>query len=161
MNNDEIENWLAFEAFAKRVFQLLLIASITIAPFVILWAFSDSLPFQDEITVYKMFCTQGRKDGKCNSIEQIANPTTYKASVEQQLVIKWTGNSAPIRYDKCAVRNARNWTCIFSDQPDLLSDVRDEMVDGQFRHISSSIWNVPSPFYDVPKWYWWWIKLNS
>ncbi len=54
---------------------------------VCLWAVSDRIPFRNEITVYKLFCTEGLKQGQCKSKEETANPTTYKIFLDQQTIV--------------------------------------------------------------------------
>ena len=66
---------------------------------------------RNQITVYKMFCTNGRVNGVCNSEEQTANPTTYKVFPDLQSVVYWIGDGPPARFTSCAVRDVSNWTC--------------------------------------------------
>lgn len=117
-------------------------------PFVGLWAFSDSLPFQEEVTTYTALCGGEFKDGKCKSKEQALSNHTYKPIVDKQMVVHWGENGVPERYDQCAVRNVRSWAC----EEAFGSAV---MIDGNYRDRSSDV------FYQVPKWYWWWLKLGA
>lgn len=138
-------------------------AAIAIAVVVVLWLFSESLPFQNEVTVYKMFCTGGLKQGKCNSKEETANPTTFKALVDQQTVIYWHGEKdPPNRLLHCAVRNARNWSCQLGNTLEDNPKIQWVMVDGEYREVVEKPFISSNEiFYQVPKWYWWWIRLSQ
>lgn len=136
------EKWLAGERFV-------LLFILFAAPFIALWAFDYSLPFSDEETVYTTICHGVRKDGDCRGKEEPLDKTTYKALADQQIVIFWGDNTSPSRLEGCAVRNTRNWSC-----PQDLG-YTSEMIDGQYKlQTASSI-------YQVPKWYWWWLKFRQ
>jgi len=137
--------------------------SFVIAAIAALWAFSDSLPFQNEVTVYKMFCTGGLKEGKCNSKEQTANPTTFKVLVDQQTVLYWHGgNDAPKRLVHCAVRNTQNWSCQLGNRLEDDPKYQWEMVDGRYRDVvQKPALSSQELFYQVPKWYWWWVRFSQ
>ncbi len=139
------------------------IVALFVLPFVALWAFGNSLPFLDEITVYDMLCTGARKDGVCKSKEETAGQTTYKVLTDQQTVIFWSGNGdAPKRLRNCAVRNAKNWSC--SDESGGKTTYVQKMIDGQY-HFSlreDSFFDASSAaFYQVPKWRWWWVRITQ
>jgi hypothetical protein len=126
---------------------------IAATPFLGLWAFSDSLPFQDEISSYIAFCPDGRKDGKCKSEEQAFDKITYKPIAESQVVIYWRDGSLTRRYADCAVRNSKNWTCKVEGKSDPTL-----MMEGSYQ---DEFLLASDRFYQVPKWYWWWLKLNA
>jgi hypothetical protein len=123
-----------------------------------LWAFSDSLPFRREVTVYLAFCPGGRTSGQCKANEEYANPTTYAANADSQNVVYWSWGTAPRRYSQCAVRNAWNWSCPLGSPADP-TPAYVQMIDGQiderFRLSKEEL------FYQVPKWYWWLLRLTS
>ena len=121
-----------------------------------LWLFSEELPFQNEITVYQMFCTgEGRKDGKCKSKEETANPITYRAFVDQQTVIYWFEHSAPTRMRNCAVRDAKNWSCQLDDR----WQTEYKMIDGALGKTSDN--PIQPIFYQASKWRWWSVWLDQ
>jgi hypothetical protein len=135
-------------------------AVLIIAAVCFLWAVSESFPFHSEITVYNLFCTDGLKQGKCDSKEETANLTTYKALVEQQTVIYWQGKKdVPHRLRRCAVRNARNWSCQFGNELEDDPTIKWQMVDGEYSEIVQMPFAMQPMFYPVSKWYWWWIWL--
>ncbi len=138
------------------------IVSLFVLQFVALWAFSESLPFRDEITVYQTFCTGARKDEVCKSKEEAADQMTYQVSTDQQTVIFWIVNGdAPERLQQCAVRNAKNWSC--RDERIKNTFVR-EMINGQYRlSIEPDIYSGASDhaYYQVPKWRWWWVRITQ
>ena len=72
-----------------------------------LWAFSESLPFRQEVTIYTAFCNGELKDGKCKSTEHTLSNHTYKPMVDKQVVVHWRDNWAPERYDQCVVRDVK------------------------------------------------------
>ena len=90
----------------KDVLTLALLAVIVIC----LWAFSESLPFTSEVTVYLGFCPTEPKTA-CPKGEEAAGYTTYRAHMESQSVIYWSKNGPPSKYEHCAVRDAKNWSC--------------------------------------------------
>ena len=116
---------------------------------------------RNEITVYKMFCTNGRVNGVCNSEEQTANPTTYKVFPDLQSVVYWIGDGPPARFTSCAVRDVSNWTCHYgkaSESP------RTEymMADGNFvENAELPMIASTTLFYPVSRWRWWIVKLSE
>src|ERR1700744_2948501 len=84
-----------------------------------------------EATVYRMFCTSGRKDdSRCGLKNELTSMTeTYKAYPEQQSVIVWIGNDAPSKLNNCAVRDALNWRCSRIDKQGVT--VEQSMASGQ------------------------------
>jgi hypothetical protein len=118
------------------------------------WLFSDGVPFQNEVTIYNAFCTKGRIDNKCNSKEETAKAVTYKAVAEQNTMVHWADGNPPTKYDNCAIRNAKNWTC-------RIEDYSYQMLDGEYSVKSSSIWFLPSPFYGISKWRWWILRIQE
>lgn len=122
-----------------------------------IWLFWESMPFAGEVTVYNGFCPKPRVNGKCAAGEETANPTTYKASAELQAVVYWSANGPPRKYEKCVVRDAKNWTCP-ALETDGTSNAEYRMIDGEFR---PSGFSFDSPFYQVPKWEYYLIKLNK
>jgi hypothetical protein len=118
-----------------------------------IWLFSGSLPFESEVTVYRMFCTGSVKNGACYSKEETSGRTSYKAIVEAQSVVYWGEDYTPASYRHCAVRNTRNWSCSDGD-PDVVH-WEHKMVDGEFSERRTP--HIPSIdlFYVVPRWKWW------
>ncbi|MHB8474259.1 MAG: hypothetical protein ACYDC8_15705 [Gammaproteobacteria bacterium] len=113
------------------------------------WVFSESFPFQSEITVYNMFCTKGLENGKCNSKEETAGRVTYKPIIEKQSVVYWIEDGAPKIVNGCAIRDAKNWSCGGA------SDIyKSSMVNGDYSE-------EPSIFYAAPKWHWWQVRLTE
>jgi hypothetical protein len=132
---------------------LVSIIFIVAIPSIGLWAFSDSLPFQDEISSYIAFCPDGRKDGKCKSEEQAFDKITHKAIAESQVVIYWRDGSLTRRYADCAVRNSKNWTCNVEGRSDPTL-----MMEGAYQ---DEFLLASDRFYQVSKWHWWWLKIDS
>lgn len=127
-----------------------------VTPFVGLWAFSDLLPFASEVTVFETICHGVRKDGDCQGKEEPLTKTTYKPMTDQQIVLAWGDDSAPVRLNNCAVRDGRNWAC------DGILGSRSQMIDGRYHRISGDWSSSPSDsVFQVTKWYWWWLKLDS
>ena len=127
---------------------------------VLIWLFSGSLPFQSEVIVYNAFCPTPRVKEKCAAGEETAYPTTYKALPDQQVVVYWSaGNGRPEKYEHCAVRDAKNWTCHY-DQADGERIYLYTMGDGDYTETVAR-GHLASNFYGVPKWNWYWIKLNQ
>ena len=128
----------------------------------LLWLFSGSLPFRSEAVVYNAFCPTPRVNEKCAAGEEVANPTTYKVLPDQQAVVYWIeSDGKPFKYEHCAVRDLKNWSC--HDDGDNGERIYEHtLIDGQYTekiapgHLDSS-----SIFYQVPKWKWHWIKLNQ
>lgn len=117
------------------------------APFMALWAFSDYLPFQDEVTVYKMYCSKPRKDGICKGKEETIGRTTFKVFPDQQVVIHWREEIRILqRYSDCVVRDSKNWSC-----------EEKGMFNGKFLRYGF----LEDDTYAVPKWRWWWVKLHE
>ena len=124
-----------------------------------LFAINNS--FQNEVTVYNMFCTEGLKEGKCTSKEGTANPTTYKVIFEQQTIIYWSGNNtAPNRLQNCAIRNTKNWSCQLSHSWESEPKIEWQMVNGQFqKKVAPQSYFLPRVFYQTSVVHWWWIWL--
>ena len=122
------------------------------------WLFTDSAPFRSEVTVYFGSCTEARQNSKCKAKEEAANPATYKAIVDQQTVVYWIGDGEPSRMTPCAVRDAKNWSCQIGNGNGLFPDAKTAMVDGAL--IKTGRGDLDEFFYQVPKWRWWWLKLN-
>ncbi len=132
------------------------IVALFVLPFVALWAFSDSLPFQDEITVYEMSCSEPIKDGICKAKEETLGRTTFKAFPNQQVVIHWSEEGVRIlqRDNDCVVRDSKNWSC----KVDGSSFIK-IMADGKFRYGYYA--DSPTAFYTVHKGYWWWVRITQ
>lgn len=96
--------------------------------------------------------------GKCLAGEETANPTTYKTSADTQTVVYWVGDGTPAKYERCAIRDVKNWSCPALETSGLLSVAEYRMIGGEFR---PSGFAFASPFYQVPKWQWYLIKLNN
>jgi hypothetical protein len=116
--------------------------------------------FSGEATVYRMFCTTGRKDdGRCGLKNELTSMTeTYKAYPDQQSVIVWIGNDAPSKLSNCAVRDALNWRCSRNDKQG--GTIEQSMAGGQ---LTETVDGNTSPslelFYQTPRWRWWLVKL--
>ena len=128
------------------VFGLVLIA--------VIWAFSEHLPFRGEVTVYYAFCAGGLKQGKCDTKEETSNTTTFKAMPEEQTVTYWYGDERPKQLQKCAVRDARNWSCQLET---MTGPTKWQMVNGEFRETPFT--QFTAPYYQVSKSYWWMLWL--
>jgi hypothetical protein len=112
-----------------------------------------------EATVYRMFCTSDRKDGRCGLKDELTSVTeTYKAYPDQQSIIVWIGNDAPAKLSNCAVRDALDWRCSRIDKKGVT--IEQSMADGQ---LSETVNGGASPgleiFYQAPRWRWWLVKL--
>jgi hypothetical protein len=154
MNNDTVEKWFALEAFAKNAF---LVVAVIGAPIGALWAFSDSLPFHQDVTVYVVSCAGNYSDKKCAK-EVPVTRVTFKAIVDQQVVVHWSSeDGVPEKVTNCAVRDTDNWSCKGSAGLDGVS----KMVDGKFNDgfVGASATGIGA-LRQVPKWYWWWVKLK-
>jgi hypothetical protein len=117
-----------------------------------LWLTFDNVLFASEIVVYQGWCPTARTEaGTCPAGEQSANSVTFKASQDTQSVVYWFKNQAPSRMTKCAVRDARNWSC------DQSEGYLSAMVDGSISETSS----LGSMFYQVPKYKWYWLWLHT
>lgn len=114
--------------------------------------------FDSEVTVYNMFCTKGRVNGACASIEETANPTTYKVLVDQQSVVYWIDHGAPVRFPYCAVRNVQNWSCKYETGNEI-PEREYTMTDGYFSETEKDGTIGGSIFYQVSGWHWWSIWL--
>jgi hypothetical protein len=116
------------------------------------WLTFDNVPFANEIVVYQGWCPKPRTDaGMCQAGEESANPVTYKASLEMQSVVYWFKDQAPSHMTNCAVRDAKNWSC---NQGEGYSNA---MVDGRLSETSK----LSQMFYQVPKYKWYWLWLNT
>ena len=122
-----------------------------------LWNWSDRLPFATEVTVYHGFCPKPRVNSVCEQGEEAANPTTYKALVDQQAIVYWTGGSAPSKLERCAIRDAHNWSCrLGTRRADDVDEIKWILNDGDFSETVDPLGvRVASIFYQVPKWRWW------
>ncbi len=116
------------------------------------WLVSDR--FWNEVTVYNMFCTNGRVQGECKSEEQTANPTTYMISADHQTVVYWTGDNSPKRFTFCAVRDVYNWSCKF-EKADETPTREYLMTDGKYHETATPPRVVSDIFYPVSRWHWW------
>ena len=129
---------------------------------VLIWLFSGALPFHSEVIVYRAFCPTELVNEKCAAGEEAASPTIYKALPDLQVVVNWIdGTGKLFKYEHCAVRDLKNWSC--HDDGDNGERIYEHtLIDGQYTekiapgHLDSS-----SIFYQVPKWKWHWIKLNQ
>ena len=121
------------------------------------WPFVERM--RNEITVYPMFCTNGRVNGVCQSEEQTANPTTYKVFPDLQSVIYWTGEGPPARFTNCAVRDVSNRSCNFSKQ----SPRREYMMaDGNYIETAEPPMIASTNlFYPVSRFRWWMVKVSE
>jgi len=114
---------------------------------------------RNEITVYPMFCTNGRVNGVCNSKEETANPTTYKVFPDLQSVVYWVGDGTPARYSNCAVRDVSNWTCHLGKEPPRSEYM---MTNGNYsEYAEAPMFTSTTLFYPVPRWRWWMVKLSE
>lgn len=153
MNNDTVEKWLALESFAKQAF---LIVAVIGTPIGVLWAFSDALPFHQDVTIYVVSCAGSYSDNNCTK-EVPVTRSTFKAIVDQQVVIHWSSeNATPVKLTGCAVRDVDNWSC--KGDAELNAS---KMIDGAFYDgvVGTSATGIGA-LRQVPKWYWWWVKLK-
>jgi len=118
-----------------------------------IFLYTDSNYWKNEVTVYSLFHYEGDK----NTIKtETSLPVTYKALFEQQRVIYWQEGSAPQSYEKCVVRDYKNWKC-FAKWSSVINDDEFIMVDGKF----STKKTIPSDDEIVPKWRWWVVRFNE
>lgn len=124
------------------------------------WYFGDR--FGNETTVYRAFCAGNRENLECKSGEETANPTTYKAIIEQQTVVYWTGDSHPYRFRFCAVRDARNWACKDEAETEIAT-VRYVMSNGDYLELVDAPLRATKGdvFYIVSKFRWWKLRLSE
>jgi len=115
-----------------------------------------------EVTVYRMFCKTNRVKDECPLKEEQTSITeTYKVFPDQQSVIYWINDSAPLKFTNCAVRDALNWRCTTAEKR---GDAPTEysMVNGDF---SETVDGVPVPgdllFYQTPRWRWWLVHFRG
>lgn len=122
-----------------------------------LWVFADSLPFVSEINVYQGFCPNGaRGSGLCPAGEEAANPVTYKADARSQSVVHWVRDSKVWKFETCAVRDVRNWTCTGQTVLGGGGIIDHIMINGEYTEVvtTASNYKQPEVFYQVPKWRW-------
>ena len=108
----------------------------------------NELAKTNEVTVYKIF---HNTDKPSNLKIETMNPMTYKTLNEKQVVIYWGDGDGPFSYEKCVIRDYKNWKC----SPELSQDV--QMVDGKY----SNSWCCFEGIEIVPKWKWWVTKFNE
>lgn len=113
-----------------------------------IFLYTDSNYLTNEVTVYKIF---HNTDKPSNLKVETMNPTTYKTLNEKQVVIYWGDGDGPFSYEKCVIRDYKNWKC----SPELSQDV--QMVDGKY----SNSWCCFEGIEIVPKWKWWVTKFNE
>ena len=126
-----------------------------------LWLFSESyqLPFQNEVTVYNLFCPGELKQDKCTVAEHTSLRVTYKALVDAQAAIYQREEGLPERLEHCAVQNAKNWKCRRKLDGDIEYQWR--MLDGDFSEGANSPNYPKSIFYAVPKWRWYLVRYPA
>ena len=113
-----------------------------------IFLYTDSNYLTNEVTVYKIF---HNTDKSSNLKIETMKPTTYKTLNEKQVVIYWADGDGPFSYEKCVIRDYKNWKC----SPELSQDV--QMVDGKY----SNSWCCFEGIEIVPKWKWWVTKFNE
>lgn len=135
----------------------LLIASM---PVFAIWILTESVPFSDEVKVYRMFCPGALNSAQCASAGVPVGSVTFKVVVDQQTVVYWYDEQSPRRLKDCSVRNSENWSCLFPSLQSEGPSARWEMVDGNYRDAGSPSGGPSTIFvYQVPKWRWWVAKL--
>ena len=140
---------------SKWVGTLVLLVVVVIAG----WPVVERL--RNEITVYHMFCTNGRVNGVCRSREETANPTTYKVFPDLQSVVYWSGDGSPSRFTYCAVRDVSNWTCHYGKAGES-GRVEYMMADGNYsEYAEAPMFASTTLFYPVSRWRWWMVKLSE
>lgn len=133
-------------------FRSVLISTAWLAAFVAVWLAFDPSTFTGEVMVYRAWCPRALTNvDTCPDDEKSANRITYKASSETQSVVYWVKGAAPSRLTKCAVRDARNWSCNESSPSAV------EMVDGKL----TAAWMAADSLYQVPKYQWYWLWLQD
>jgi len=115
------------------------------------WYYASSDIFSDEVTVYNLWCSKERIDGKCLGKEEPANPITYKALVDQQTVIYWFEGGALTKLDNCAVKDSENWSC-------ESGSYHHYMINGIYHEDYPH--KVKSTFYQGPRWKWTFLYLK-
>jgi hypothetical protein len=124
-----------------------------------IWAFSESFPLVGEVTVYLGFCPHGRVNNICFNGEEAANYTTYRPNTEQQTVVYWSKNGPPSKYEHCAVRNTKNWSC--TETSGTSSNVH-QLLDGEYSETVQVMGiYVGQVFYQVPKWKWYLLEWQA
>jgi hypothetical protein len=66
----------------------------------------------------------------------------------------------PFKYNDCAVRDYKNWTCNEQTTAGILTHI---MKDGQYSYVDYRL-DYPSNFwnrYQVPKWKWYYFYLKG
>jgi len=114
------------------------------------WLFGD-------VVVYNAFCTTQRTSGQCNGTLQWSGATTYKASFEGQFVIFKTENSEVGKYQPCAVKDYRNWSCILTRDQYGEEENSISMSDG---NLSGNLFKFDQIF-SVSALEWYWLKIKN
>ena len=67
----------------------------------------------ENITSYPMLCKSILVAGECEANAIPLNRETFKVYASSQQVVSWVPgiSETPIRLEKCAVRDSRNWKC--------------------------------------------------
>ena len=117
-----------------------------------IFLYTDSNYWKNEVTVYSLFHYEGDK----NTIKtETSLPVTYKALFEQQRVIYWQEGSAPQSYEKCVVRDYKNWKC----------DVKSSIADNyEIKMLDGKLTDSPLKLKEseiVPKWKWWLVRIQE
>ena len=128
----------------------------------VVWALSDHLPLQSEVTVYQGFCPVARVNEQCPGKEEAAGVTTFKVLVNEQAVVYWSEGTAPQRPYRCAVRDTRNWSCTFDPPKDgEVNQPRWDMIDGDLHYVGTDAAPGSAIFYQIPKAKWWWLHATG
>ncbi len=108
----------------------------------------------EEITSYPMLCEKKLVVGECEANAIPLNRETFKVYASSQQVVSWVPGirETPIRLEKCAVRDSRNWKC---QLPGNEGEVG--FTDGEYNEKLSR--PREGNFYYVHARNWWWQYL--
>lgn len=108
-----------------------------------------------EVVIYNAFCPAARLNGQCKANEEWSGRWTYEANSDRQFVLNWGEDGEPSRYENCAVRDSRNWSCDlgknFSGDSDKITMIQGE-VNKDF---------AIQPFYRVSPEWWYFLRLRN
>ena len=126
-----------------------------------LWLNISSNFIKNEITIYKLECSEKLVDGICKTTSHTAFNYTYKALEDKQSVIFWIDGGSIYKFPSCAVRDYKNWTC---SEKTPLGDVEYIMNDGEYTvadYRNDAAWKNLFNTYTVPKWKWYYYYLKG
>jgi hypothetical protein len=112
---------------------------------------SDWTPFRSELSTYQITCAEFTPEGTCSAKgESPAAKITYRPDRGTKTVVYWLDGEAPMKFDNCAIVDAKNWSC-----PHGFGS--HQMIDGLLDGRDESL-GYP---YQASKFKWWWLKFKN